>query len=69
MLEGEQFNFIEPNSKSTINILVENFIPQNPRGQGQRMVHGEDFVYLVPGIYAGYLTKRWVPQCVGPASL
>ena len=65
LFRGEQFNFIEPNSKSTINILVENFIPQNLGGQGQRMAHGDNFVYL----YAGYLTKRWVPQYVGPASL
>ena len=29
----------------------------------------EDFVYPVTGIYVGYLTKRWAPQCVGLASL
>ena len=62
-LEGEPFNFIEPNFKSTINILVENFIPQNPGGQGQRMAHGDDFIYLAPSIYAGYLTRRRDPHC------
>ena len=30
---------------------------------------GHDFVYPVPGTYGRYLTKRWAPQCVGPASL
>ena len=52
-LEGEPFNFIEPNFKSTINILVENFIPQNPGGQGQRMAHGDDFIILHPAYMPG----------------
>ena len=41
LFRGGKFNFIGPNSEWTLNILVENFIPQNPGVQGRRMAHGD----------------------------